>query len=235
MRDTLLPLIRHGLEWLVYQVSWLVCLWLCRFYVRLRTSGVSAFPRRGAVLILSNHQSLLDPILIGLTSPLRPHYAARSSLFVFRPLGWYLTALGGIPLNREGVATSGIKDLLRVLKDGKAVVFYPEGTRTHDGQVQSFRKGVGLILRRAEPTVVLCGIVGAYDSWPRTRPLPGPGMVWVHYRRWKAPANWKDLPEDELTANLETAVRSTFEEARRHRDAYLRQVGGLIDSTKVGS
>jgi 1-acyl-sn-glycerol-3-phosphate acyltransferase len=173
-------------------------------------------------LILSNHQSFLDPVVIGLTSPRKARFAARTSLFRFAPLGFYLTALGGIRLNRDGVATSGIKESLRILSADDALVYFPEGTRTPDGAMLPFRKGVGLVLRRATASVVFCGIAGAYDLWPRELKFPAPGDVWVHYRLWRPPRNWKSLDEDALTALLEREVRATVEEARRRLAAFSR-------------
>lgn len=210
-------------EWLIYRASWLLCMLACLFYVRLRTSGAGRVPARGGLLILSNHQSFLDPVVIGLTSPRKARFAARTSLFRFKPLGFYLASLGGIRLNRDGVATSGIKESLKILSADDALVYFPEGTRTPDGRMIPFRKGVGLVLRRSTAAVVFCGIAGPYDLWPRKRKFPGPGDVWVHYRLWRPPKNWKSLDEDALTSLLEGEVRRTFEEAQRRLAAFARR------------
>lgn len=213
--------IRQCFDWLAYKASWLLCMVLCTLYIRLRTSGVAAIPRRGGVLILSNHQSFLDPVVIGLTSARKARFAARSSLFRFPPLGAYLSSLGGIPLNRDGVATSGIKESLRILANRDALVYFPEGTRTPDGELLPFRKGIGLVLRRTDAVVVFCGIAGAFDAWPREQKFPGPGTVWAHYQLWRRPSQWSEMDEDQLTANLADGLRCTVAEANRRLRAYL--------------
>ena len=118
-------------------VARLAAVWM----FRIRSFGHESIPSDGAGLVLSNHQSNLDPLLIGLCSPRGFHYVARESLFRNRVLAWLMRSLDGFPIDREGTGISGLKETLRRLKHGQVVVLFPEGTRTRDGEVQPIKPG----------------------------------------------------------------------------------------------
>src|SRR6185369_6071241 len=105
-------------------------------------------PREGGGLILSNHQSNLDPYVIGLCSDRLLSYVARVTLFRFKPFGWFITWLGAIPIDREGSGIAGLKETLKRLKQGDLVLLFPEGTRTPDGDVRPLKPGFCAIARR---------------------------------------------------------------------------------------
>ena len=208
-------------DWLVYRMTWLFASLAGIFYIRLRVSGVSCFPLDGPVLLVSNHQSFIDPLFLGLAMPRRAKFASRSTL-IKGIVGRYFRALGAIPLNREGVSLSGLKTVLAALGRRDALVYFPEGTRTPDGEIGTLKKGVGLIIRRAKAQVVLCGIAGAYEAWPRHSPIPLPGTMWMHFRSWsidEAASN----SEDDLMQSLAVCLEEVKEEAYRRREAFLRQ------------
>ena len=94
-----------------YSLIWIVCWVFCRVWFGLRYVGRTNVPARGPVLVLSNHQSYLDPIILGVAS-LRPLRAlARRQLF-FWPLSWIIRLLGAVPVDRERSALGGIKAVL---------------------------------------------------------------------------------------------------------------------------
>ena len=91
--------------------------------------------------MLSNHQSHLDPVLVGLASDQRLNYLARDTLFGFAPFRWLINSLDAIPIDREGLGLGGLKETLKRLKRGESVLMFPEGTRTRDGEVGRLRPG----------------------------------------------------------------------------------------------
>ena len=107
-----------------------------------RYSGRANIPKTGAVLVVSNHQSHLDPTLVGAGCDRRMNYLARETLFHFAPLRWLIRSLDAIPIDRDGLGLNGIKESLRRLKRGEMVLIFPEGTRTRDGDVAPFRPGL---------------------------------------------------------------------------------------------
>ena len=108
---------------------------------RVRYSGRQNIPTEGGVLVVSNHQSHLDPPLVGIGVPRRLNYLARETLFSFAPFRWLIGSVDAIPIDRDGIGLGGIKEALRRLKRGEMVLIFPEGTRTRDGEIAPFRPG----------------------------------------------------------------------------------------------
>ena len=108
---------------------------------QVRHSGRKNIPTEGSVLMVSNHQSHLDPPLVGMACGRHMNFVSRQSLFNFGPFGWLINSLNAIPIDREGIGLSGIKESLKRLKRGEMLLIFPEGTRTPDGQIKPFRPG----------------------------------------------------------------------------------------------
>ena len=148
---------------------WVVVRWFCFFVFklmyRLRSLHRSRTPPTGAVIFVSNHQSHLDPILLGAHcgafAPL-----ARTTLFEIPAWGRALTSLGGIPLDRDKGDIGAMRTAIDVLKSGGRVLMFPEGTRSRDGTIGRFLPGMVVLVRRTKATVVPIAVEGAYDAWP---------------------------------------------------------------------
>lgn len=139
---------------------------------RYRSFGRENVPRSGGVLIVCNHQSYVDPLLIGVGLNRQIHIMARRSLFhkylLFR---WLILSLNAFPLNDSGVDFGAVKETIRRLKRGKMVLMFPEGTRTRDGSIGEIHTGIAMIAKRSGSPVVPAVIDGAFEAWPRTRKL----------------------------------------------------------------
>jgi len=139
---------------------------------RFRFEGRHNVPRRGPALLVANHQSFLDPVLVGLATPRRLCFLARRTLF-FNPLfGALIRSLNSVPVNQEGFAREGLRIVLEQLEAGQAVLIFPEGERTSTGQMQPFRPGIQLLIKRTRAAIVPVGVAGAFQALPRTRKLP---------------------------------------------------------------
>jgi 1-acyl-sn-glycerol-3-phosphate acyltransferase len=125
----------------------------------------------GPVLLVSNHQSHLDPVLVGIACPRQMRFLARHTLF-FWPLSWLIRSLGAVPIDRERGGLSGIKTTLKLLHAGEVVLVFPEGTRTQDGRLQPLQPGFCALARRSHTTVVPVAIDGAFAAMPRGRSVP---------------------------------------------------------------
>lgn len=164
-------------------------------FYRFRAWGVRRVPLRGPTLLVSNHQSFFDPIIVGLPLSRRRFYAlARKTLWDSRWVGWLITRLNAIPVDQETPGDlKAMRACLDVLKRDQALVIYPEGARTMTGEVQPFQTGTMLLIKRARPMIVPVAIEGAFDAWPRTRKLPRPtGRIGVMYG--------DPIPADDLLA-----------------------------------
>jgi 1-acyl-sn-glycerol-3-phosphate acyltransferase len=140
--------------------------------LRYRAYGRENIPSHGGVLIVSNHQSYIDPLLIGVGLRRQIHGMARQSLFYKNlPFRWLIESLNAFPLKEGGRDSGAIREAIRRLTSGKIVLVFPEGTRTWDGSIGELHSGIGLIAQRSGSPVVPAVIHGAYEAWPRTRKL----------------------------------------------------------------
>ncbi len=108
---------------------------------RVRVFGQLNVPRRGGVLIVSNHQSYLDPILLSLGFERPVSFMARRTLFRNRAFGRLIAAVNAFPVTRGGVDTAAMREAVRRLQSGECLVVFPEGTRTSDGKIAPLRPG----------------------------------------------------------------------------------------------
>lgn len=138
-------------------------------------------PPTGGALLASNHQSFLDPPLVGTPLPRQVYYMARRSLFDVPGLGAYIRALKSFPVGRAGVDRGAMRQAVALMRGGQAVVLFPEGTRSPDGRVQPFRAGFALLAAQAGVPMVPVAIDGAFEAWPRQRRFPWLGRVRVAY------------------------------------------------------
>ena len=183
---------------------------------RVRCYGQENIPRDGGVLVVSNHQSHLDPVLVGLAIDRRMSYLARETLFRFAPLRWMILSIGAIPLDREGGGLSGLKESLRRLKRHEMLLVFPEGTRCKDGEVAPFKPGFCALARRSKITLLPVSIDGAYTAWPRTSLIPRFGTVHIHIGSPMSPAEVAALKTDEaLMAEVERRIRQGHTKARQ--------------------
>ena len=169
-------------RWL-YSTLWILSrtLGVALFGVRVRAD--ESLPRSGGVLVLSTHQSHLDPLLLGLATERRLSSMARSSLYRFKPFGFVITALDAVPIDRQGSAVAAMKVVIKRLQDGAAVIVFPEGTRTHDGRMGEIKSGFAILAKKAGVPIAPVAIVGAYECWPRSRLFPRPGRVRLEFGR----------------------------------------------------
>lgn len=138
-------------------------------------------PADGGVVYICNHQSFMDPILVGfgLRRPL--NYMARDSLFRLPVFKQVIKSLNAFPVKRGTADIGAIKEAMRRLKSGGQVNVFAEGTRTRDGRIGPFLPGVAVLSQRAAKWTVPVVIDGAFEAWPRTQPLPGLGSIVVQY------------------------------------------------------
>ncbi len=141
-------------------------------FFRGEVAGLENLPKSGAFLIASNHASHLDPPLVGAQVPRQMCFFARKTLWKPGLAAWWLDAVGTIPVDRDGGGDVGaIKRVLRALADDKVLILFPEGTRSPDGNLQTPKPGVGLIVCRTQVPVVPARVFGSFEAFGRSGPL----------------------------------------------------------------
>lgn len=196
---------RSWLKRNTYDLSRLVVRLLGVATCQFRCEGREHVPATGGGLICANHQSLLDPILVGAACDRRLNYLARKSLFKYRALAKLMDWYDAIPLEREGMGLGGVKESLRRLKRGELVVLFPEGTRTNDGQLGTIKPGFSVLAQRSQVPLIPATISGAYDAWPRDRRWPRPAPLWIQFGPIIPADDVQSKSEEELICCLKEA------------------------------
>ena len=193
------------------------------FGFSLRRSGWGNMPRTGPVLVLSNHASWFDPNLVGLASRRYLTYLARKNLFGQPVLGPFIRSVGAVPIDR-GMGKDGIQSVLDALGRGCAVLVFPEGERTHTGEVQPLKPGVSLLIKRVHCPIVPVGIAGTFEAWsrfqkwPKFSPLlnlPTDSSIALSVGKPIDPARYKGVGRDEMMEDLRREIVVQFEAAKR--------------------
>jgi 1-acyl-sn-glycerol-3-phosphate acyltransferase len=167
----------------VYFIGWIFYRCVFAAYFRWRVYQDERVPRHGPVILASNHASFLDPPLIGSSLKREINYLARQSLFRYPLLGWILRTVNAVPVDRDGGGAAGLRAIMDRLHTGGAIILFPEGTRTRDGQLQKARSGVGLTVIKSEAPVVPVRVFGTFEAWGRGRRFPHPHRVTVKFGR----------------------------------------------------
>ena len=152
---------------------------LFALFFRIRVTHRERLPARGGVLVVSNHQSYLDPVLVAVGMPRPFHPMARESLFRFPPFAWIIRSLNAFPVRRASADLGAIREALRRLEGGAVVLMFAEGTRTRDGSIGPIHGGPITIAARAGVPVVPVVIDGAFEAWPKGQRLPHPHPIRV--------------------------------------------------------
>lgn len=195
------------------------------FGFSLRRRGWRNIPSAGPVLLLANHQSMFDPVLVGLASRRYLSYLARKTLFEQPVLAPLIRSLNAIPIDR-GMGKDGIQAVLHALAQGQAVLMFPEGERTHTGAVQPLKPGVSLLVRRLSCPIVPVGVAGAFAAWGRITPIPRPSplplppsasTIAISVGEAIDSAHYQRMDRDRMMAELHRVLVNQYEKAEELR------------------
>ncbi len=175
---------------------------------RLRAYGQERLPESGGALLLSNHQSYMDPLLMGVAVRRPLTFMAREPLFRNPLFSALIRSLGAFPVRQGAPDKSSIRQAIHLLKSGRFVALFPEGTRTWDGKVQPIRGGFRLLVRRANVPVIPVALQGAFEAWPRVRRLPRPGRIRVRFGRAIPPEEMEHWSDEEAALRVRTEIVS---------------------------
>ena len=131
---------------------------------------------------------------------------ARDTLFRHWFFKRLITYLNAFPVRRQSADIGAIKESLRRLKQGRALLLFPEGTRTPDGRIGPMMPGLGAIAKKARAPIVPILIDGMYQAWPKGKPLPVCGDVIVEYGEPIRQDEYAQLSPEELMAMVRTRL-----------------------------
>ncbi|MEW5895760.1 MAG: AMP-binding protein [Candidatus Omnitrophota bacterium] len=164
----------------------------------LKVTGREILPQKGPYVICSNHNSYFDGLIIACALPfqlaLQTFFLGDSKFFDHWLLRLFKKTARLISIQFTHHMTRSLRLCAYVLKNGKVLVYFPEGQRSIDGEVKEFRKGIGVLIQELEVTAVPVYIKGSFEVWPRGRRWPRLGKVSVTFG--------KPVPVQELRFKL---------------------------------
>jgi len=149
-------------------------------YLGLTREGTEHVPRRGPAIVICNHVSYMDAILLGSAAPRPIQFVVLHWMYDLLILRWFYWGMGTIPV-RAGTDARGLRRAVRALASGRMVGLFPEGTRSPDGRVGGARPGAALLAALSGAPVVPAFIEGARDSMPIGGRFPMPARIHVRF------------------------------------------------------
>ncbi len=145
-------------------------------------------PDTGGVLLCTNHIHNYDPPLVGVASPREVHFMAKAELFSVPVLKHILPKINAFPVKRGMSDKTALKTGMNLLKEGKVVGLFPEGTRSKTGEIGEGLAGAGFFALKSEAHIVPCAIVGQYKKGKSLKIIFGKPIDFTHLREQKASA-----------------------------------------------
>ncbi|HET8778258.1 MAG TPA: lysophospholipid acyltransferase family protein [Candidatus Limnocylindria bacterium] len=148
----------------------------CRLFFGLRVVGVDNIPRTGAFIVVANHCSNLDPPMLGWATGHQVgrivHFMAKIEMRTWPVIGWLATQSGVYFVRRGEGDRAAQRFSLEALADGRPIALFPEGTRSRDGRMRSFKDGAAYLAMRSGAPILPVGIAGSHRMFPGRSRLP---------------------------------------------------------------
>lgn len=164
---------------MLYAIVWTLVRVLAKVFCACRVYGTENLPPSGGVILAGNHVSYLDPPIAATSIWRRVRFVAKRELFSIPVFGALIAALGAFPIARGRVDREGLRTAERLLREGKVVLVFPEGTRSPNGRLQPPEPGLGLLALRTEAPVVPMALVGTEKALPFNSPILRPAKITV--------------------------------------------------------
>jgi len=151
-------------------------------YYRVKRFGLESLPRKGPLILVSNHASYMDPLLIGLTFPRQIVWMMLESIYRRPLINFICRKARVIPVKRDERDLQALKRAIGVVKKGLVLGIFPEGRMSRDGRLQTaFGDGAAMISMKTGAPVVPAAIQGSFNSFPPRGRLPKPARITVTY------------------------------------------------------
>ena len=170
-----------------------------RLVARWEVTGRQHVPPEGGVLLIANHTSYADPPIVGTACPRPVNFMAKAELFGIPVLGWLIRRTHAFPVRRGSTDREALRRAVRLLRQRRVLLVFPEGTRSPDGRLMAAEHGAAFIALSGEAQVVPVAIDGADHLLPRHSPIIRPAKLRVTFG---APVALSDLHGQRLTRDV---------------------------------
>ncbi|KMK76458.1 lysophospholipid acyltransferase family protein [Alkalihalobacillus pseudalcaliphilus] len=169
----------------IYQFGQFACRCVLSTFYKVKIEGEENIPKEGSVLLCSNHISNFDPPLLGAYIKRPIHYMAKQELFEKPLLNKLLTSLGAFPVKRGMGDKQALRTSIQLLRDGKVLGLFPEGTRSKDGTLGKGLAGAGFFALRSDAVIIPCAVIGPYKKFNPVKMVYGEPIDFSTYREQK--------------------------------------------------
>ena len=192
----------------------------------IRWEHAARVPAEGPVVVVSNHVSMLDPLVLGIGLPWRRtiRFMAKEELFRRQPARWFIRTVSAFPVKRGAADRAAIRTALAILKAGGIVGVFPEGTRIREGEVGEVHRGAAFIASMGGATILPAGVSGTDELWPSAK-RPRFAKVTVVFGEPIPATAVTDLPHDERVAALTEALMDGIAAAKAEAEVIERERG----------
>ncbi len=136
-----------------------IFLFIFKYLCRWQVTGIENIPEKGSVVIIANHVSYWDPLVLGVVSPRRVHFMAKAELFKIPILSQIVRGLGAFPVDRQKSDRAALRSALEILDNGEVVGMFPEGTRIRDEVLGEFKMGAAMIAAKGNSPIVPIALI----------------------------------------------------------------------------
>ncbi|MDI6703169.1 MAG: lysophospholipid acyltransferase family protein [bacterium] len=185
-----------------YRISHFIGNVLLRLLFQFKVYESGNIPESGGVLIFANHMSFLDPVVIGASVKRQLNFIAREELFHIPIFSWIIRRYGAFPIKRSKIDRGAIEYSLKLLREGRILLWFPEGTRSINGRLGNALPGTGVIAIKAyklEAKVIPARIFGTEVALPRGRIFIKPAKIRVRFgKSIEFDKFFGDIPKKEI-------------------------------------
>ncbi len=155
-----------------YNVIKALAFFLLKVLFSMEVQGRFNIPKEGGLLVISNHCSQMDPVIIGSMFPRRLYYMAKEELFKIPFLRSLIISLGAFPVKRETGDLRALSKIMELVSRGEAVLLFPEGSRSEDGEVKEFMHGASYVAVKTGVPVLPVAVRGSFEAMPKGQAIP---------------------------------------------------------------
>lgn len=193
---------------MLYNITRSLAFLLCKLLFALEARGEENIPREGGFILASNHASYLDPIVLGAVCRRKLNFMAKEELFGIPLFSRLILAVGAFPLKRNAVDLSALKEAMRRLENGGALVVFPEGRREFAYNSFAFlepQDGIGFLVAKLNMPVIPAFIQGSARALPRNAKFIRRAKICVYFGKPRS-FSVNEAPHTKKTGNEQNHI-----------------------------
>jgi 1-acyl-sn-glycerol-3-phosphate acyltransferase len=197
---------------MLYAVGRAFTWFLYNLIFRVTVINARNVPDTGGVILSANHRSNHDPIILAITQKRPISFMAKEELFKIPAAGWFFRHLGLFPVKRGGGDIGAVKKAIDIMKTGKVLSLFPEGTRNKTGNLlKEFLDGTAFVASKSGAVIIPVGISGKYKLF---------GKIKINYGQPINIAEYGGKPDiKKITSELKAQITALLKEAENYDDA----------------